>query len=233
MTVTSSPSTPRRSDAERAVAPALAAGDKVAARRDELATAALRTLAERGYANTSLREIAQNSEFSHGVLHYYFADKTELITHCVRLYKSRCVRRYDDVTALADTADDVVQRFLDALLVTLHSDSHEQRLWYDMRAQSLFEPSFRDDVAAIDSALTDMVWRILSRYAELADATVLVDPDTAYALFDGVFSRSVQAWLGGAEGVEATLEQRVRLLMPRLVAPRMAAQASGAAAAGE
>ena len=222
MTVTSipaaaSPPVPEQPASGRPVAPALAGGDKVGARRDELAEAALHTLAERGYANTSLRDIAQNSEFSHGVLHYYFADKTELITHCVRLYKSRCVRRYDDVTALATTAEELVQRFLDALLVTLHQDSHEQRLWYDLRAQSLFEPSFRADVAAIDGALQDMVWRILSRYAELADGTVVVDAETAYALFDGVFSRAVQSWLGGGDGVDTALEERVRLLMPRLV----------------
>ena len=220
MSVTSSPETSRRPLAERAVAPALATVDKVAARRDELATAALHTLAERGYANTSLREIAQNSEFSHGVLHYYFADKTDLIIHCVRLYKSRCVRRYDDVSALASTAEEVVERFVAALLVTLREDTHEQRLWYDMRAQSLFEVEFRDDVAAIDAALSDMVWRILSRYAELCGTSVVVDPDTAYALFDGVFCRTVQAYLGGADGVEETLAQRVRLLMPRLLLAR-------------
>ena len=37
--------------------------DKFAERRAQLAAAALQTLAERGYANTSLRDIAQNSEF--------------------------------------------------------------------------------------------------------------------------------------------------------------------------
>src|SRR6202007_3228864 len=62
--------------------------DKFAARRDELAGAALQTLAELGYARTSLREIAQNSEFSHGVLHYYFSDKQDLLTHCVRQYEA-------------------------------------------------------------------------------------------------------------------------------------------------
>ena len=55
--------------------------DKFAERRAQLADAALQTLAELGYARTSLREIAQNTEFSHGVLHYYFSDKEDLITH--------------------------------------------------------------------------------------------------------------------------------------------------------
>ena len=44
--------------------------DKFAERRAQLAESALLTLSELGYARTSLREIAQNSEFSHGVLHY-------------------------------------------------------------------------------------------------------------------------------------------------------------------
>src|SRR5882724_4138226 len=58
--------------------------DKFSARRIELAEAALETLAELGYARTSLREIAQKSEFTHGVLHYYFSDKVDLICCCVR-----------------------------------------------------------------------------------------------------------------------------------------------------
>jgi AcrR family transcriptional regulator len=45
--------------------------DKFAERRAELAEAALQTLSELGYARTSLREIAQNSEFTHGVLHLF------------------------------------------------------------------------------------------------------------------------------------------------------------------
>ena len=52
--------------------------DKFAERRDQLAAAALQTLAERGYANTS-RDIAQNSEFLYGVLHeqYVLVDDEE------------------------------------------------------------------------------------------------------------------------------------------------------------
>ena len=92
--------------------PADRAAEKVAVRRGQLAAAALKTLSELGYARTSLREIAQNSEFSHGVLHYYFHDKTDLITYCVREYKAECVRRYDHVVATATTADELEAGFL-------------------------------------------------------------------------------------------------------------------------
>src|SRR6201982_4208095 len=97
--------------------------DKFAERRDQLAAAALQTLAELGYAKTSLRDIAQNSDFSHGVLHYYFADKFELITYCVRQYKAECVTRYDSIVATAGSAAELQQGFGAAMAGTPRGDA--------------------------------------------------------------------------------------------------------------
>src|SRR3981081_2917682 len=132
--------------------------DKFAERRAQLASAALQTLAELGYARTSLREIAQNSEFSHGVLHYYFTDKLDLILCSVRQYKARCVKRYDEVTTTATTYDELIDGFVAALGDTLRREAPLHRLWYDLRAQSLFEEAFRADVAEIDKSLEKMIW---------------------------------------------------------------------------
>ena len=52
--------------------PASSREQKYDERRTQLAESALATLGELGYARTSLREIAQNCAFSHGVVHYYF-----------------------------------------------------------------------------------------------------------------------------------------------------------------
>src|SRR6202167_4207961 len=144
--------------------------DKFAEPRDQLAAAALQTLAERGYANTSLRDIAQNSEFSHGVLHYYFANKFELIMYCVRRYKAECVTRYDSIVATAVEADELRRGFGAAMAVTLVEDAPLHRLWYDLRNQSLFDEKFRPDVTEIDQSLQRMIWRIVDKYAELAQA---------------------------------------------------------------
>src|ERR1700732_2087185 len=163
--------------------------DKFATRRIELAEAALETLAELGYARTSLREIAQKSEFSHGVLHYYFSDKFDLICCSVRHYKAKCVTPYDQITATARSRDELLTGFLDKLAETIRTEAHMHRLWYDLRAQALFEDAFRDDVMAIDRSLEDMVWRIVSRYAELGGKTPLVSSEVLYALFDGLFQK--------------------------------------------
>src|SRR5262245_28850148 len=107
----------------------VARNDKFNERRAELGEAALQTLAELGYARTSLREIAQNSAFSHGVLHYYFTDKVDLILCSVRQYKARCVTRYDEVTARATSFEQLLDGFAEALGETVRTEATMHRLW--------------------------------------------------------------------------------------------------------
>ena len=191
--------------------------DKFAERRAQLAESALLTLSELGYARTSLREIAQNSEFSHGVLHYYFRDKVDLITHCVREYKARCVTRYDQIAASATTADELRLGFAAGLAQTMVQDAHLHRLWYDLRGQSMFEASFRDDVAAIDASLERMIWRIVSQYSEQLGAPPAVSPATAYAMFDGLFQHGLIQHLFGHEDAADRLRDAVERMLPTMV----------------
>ncbi|MEO6082430.1 MAG: TetR/AcrR family transcriptional regulator [Umezawaea sp.] len=191
--------------------------DKFEERRRELADAALQTLSELGYARTSLREIAQNSAFSHGVLHYYFRDKVELITYCVRKYKTECAHRYDKIVATADTPEDLAAGFLEALTTTLVDDATMHRLWYDLRSQALFEPSFREDVLEIDAMLERMIWRVLSRYAELVNAKIAGSSPAVYAMFDGLFQQALLRQLAGHPNVDGTLRDNVLRLVAILV----------------
>jgi AcrR family transcriptional regulator len=191
--------------------------DKFAARRSELAGAALRTLAERGYAQTGLRDIAQNSEFSHGVLHYYFSDKTDLILQCVREYKAQCVTRYDEVVATAATAPELAAGFLQKLGETLVDEAPLHRLWYDLRNQSMFEPAFRADVAEIDLSLERMIWRVVTRYAELAGTRPQISSSSMYAVFDGLFQQALLRQLAGEPSVAADLRAAVTDALSNLV----------------
>lgn len=201
--------------------------DKFNVRRAELGEAALQTLAELGYARTSLREIAQNSEFSHGVLHYYFTDKLDLILCSVRQYKARCVKRYDEVTATSESYDELLQGFAAALGETLRNEASLHRLWYDLRAQALFEAAFRDDVAEIDKSLEKMIWRVLSRFAELTGRPLNVPSAVAYAMFDGLFQQALLKHLSGDKKAVATMQAHVGLVVAQLVgAPLPASKAA-------
>jgi AcrR family transcriptional regulator len=192
--------------------------DKFAERRNQLADAALQTLSELGYARTSLREIAQNSEFSHGVLHYYFTDKVDLITHCVRQYKAACVQRYDLIVADAATAPALRVGFAAGLAETMVDDASMHRLWYDLRAQSLFEESFRADVAEIDQSLERMIWRVVTRLVDLTGVQPVLSSPVTYGLFDGLFQQGLLKHISGdplaGEGFRAAAQDVLALVLP-------------------
>ena len=190
--------------------------DKFEDRRRELADATLLTLADLGYARTSLRTIAEQTNFSHGLLHYYFADKTELITYCVRRYKTACAQRYEGLVAESSTPDELAEACGNGLAATLADAPLMHRLWYDLRSQSLFEVAFRDDVAEIDSLLQDMIWSLVRAYASLTGREPTCSPSTAYAMFDGLFYQALQRHLAGAETALDDLRQSCRELLPRL-----------------
>jgi AcrR family transcriptional regulator len=192
--------------------------DKVERRRIALAESALKTLGELGYARTSLREIANNSEFTHGVVHYYFRDKIDLISYCVRHYKTKCAQRYDEVVETAESADELAVGFLGKMTQTLVEETAMHRLWYDLRAQSMFEEQLRADVIAIDELLEQMIWRILNRYADLVGGSPTVDSPTAYALVDGLFEQAVVGYAAEPDKVPDLLAERVRQVLPKLIA---------------
>lgn len=201
-------------------APALAKlprEEKVQRRRDELADAALITLGELGFAHTTLRDIAERSPLSHGVVHYYFGDKLELLSYCVRRYKEQCARRYDELVALATAADELRDGFAAAMRRTLEEDTAMHRLWYDMRAQSMFEPALRDDVRAIDDLLEQMIWAIVCRYAQLAGAPVSTAPLLAYAAFDGLFDSCLVRFHTGDAAAGPELQEQTARLLEQLV----------------
>ena len=190
--------------------------EKFNARRIELAEAALETLGELGFARTSLREIAQNSAFTHGVFHYYFSDKLDLICCCVRHYKAKCVTRYDEVVASAKTRDELTEGFLAKLAMTLRDDARMHRLWYDLRSQAMFEPAFRKDVLEIDKSLEAMIWRIATRYAELAKKRLSTSPAALYALFDGLFQSALLRHLANDETAIPEFLDQVRRVLPMI-----------------
>jgi TetR/AcrR family transcriptional repressor of bet genes len=183
-------------------------------RRRALADSALRTLGDLGYARTSLREIANNSEFSHGVVHYYFDDKIDLIVYCVRQYKAACVHRYDGVVLESRTSDGLIEAFANKLVATIVEEAPMHRLWYDLRSQSMFEESLRDAVLTIDRTLEEMIWRVVTTYADLAGTQPSMSSLVVYGMLDGLFQQALLGHLAGRSAALDDLRQQVRELMP-------------------
>ena len=90
------------------------------------------------------------------------------------------------------------------------------RLWYDLRNQSMFEPSLREVVLEIDGQLEAMIWRVITRYADLAGAA---PRSTATTLRHA--RRALREGAAGAPDRHCTalptLHDRASTLLPSLI----------------
>jgi hypothetical protein len=95
----------------------------------------------------------------------------------------------------------------------VRDEGRMHRLWYDLRSQALFDDSFRADVLEIDGSLERMIWRIVSRYAELLGVEPTTTPSMAYSMFDGAFQMALLRHLAGQPEALAELGTHARMLL--------------------
>ncbi|WP_298133208.1 TetR/AcrR family transcriptional regulator [Micropruina sp.] len=191
--------------------------DKFSARRTMLAQSALTALAEHGFADTGLRDIAHYSALSHGSLHYYFDDKDDLIAEAVWAFKSTCARRYDEIVATATDCTELATQVAALMATTLRKDAALHRLWYDLRNQALFGRGFGSTIVRIDELLQEMVWSIVARYSELHGSPSRFEPAFAYALVDGLFQHALISFLRGDLDAPERLQRECAALLASAV----------------
>lgn len=187
------------------------------AKRDEkkrqIAESALAALKELGYANTSLRDIAEKSDMSLGMLHYYFEDRSDLIIYCVQVYKEAFVRNITDALDRAEGRDQVVSSFAEALVTSIVDDEMTHRLWYDIRTQAMFDETFRPVVAEIEAMLIDIVRTAFVKAGHDEPQQV----EIYYALLDGAFRFLMQGQIGERPRTRAELSATLGGLLERFL----------------
>lgn len=79
-------------------------------------------LGERGYAATTISEIAAQAGVSRGLLHYYFKSKEELLAQVVRSGADAYVELLEPMFARAKSADDLAARLVETVRAIVESD---------------------------------------------------------------------------------------------------------------
>ena len=194
-----------------------ARAERKSAKREEkrrlIAESALEALKELGYANTSLRDIAEKCDLSLGMLHYYFEDRSDLIIYCVTVYKSAFVEDIAEALDKAEGREEVIEAFSEALVASIVDDEMVHRLWYDIRTQAMFDETFRPVVAEIEAMLIDIV-----RSAFVKAGRAVPDHiEMYYALLDGAFRYLMQGQIGDRPRLRTDLVARFRALLDQLL----------------
>ncbi|MFT6451158.1 MAG: AcrR family transcriptional regulator [Halocynthiibacter sp.] len=181
-------------------------------RKEELASFAIDALKQLGYARTSLRDIAEHSGVSVGMLHYYFEDKVDLISYCVRKYKEDFIAEMDGVLDGSAGLDTIAEDFAIGLSGSVRDNAETHRLWYDIRTQALFEESFQEVVCELEDGLVELVRRFVKKIELSLDMVLPV-----YLSLDGAFRYYLQRHLFGDANAVRDFHDAVKTQMGALV----------------
>ncbi len=204
--------------------PAGADGEQTRAR---IITSAMRCVAEVGYSQATIREIAKAADMTSGSLYHYFPNKSELLTATVREIDEIAFPR---LRAAAAQADDVVDR-LEAVLDELHRLMREYPYLaaFDqaMRTESTAHPrnsrAGHPGLKALRDIINDIIEDARTRGALPADANSGAAVDAIYALARGLTERAGNL---PPDAYAATLASAKELIRGTLFAPQASRQES-------
>jgi AcrR family transcriptional regulator len=191
---------------------------KTAARREGIIDAARASFVERGYDDTSLRDIATRAGITHAGLLHHFRDKAELLVQVLRRRDTAAQQYADELVAAgcsgAENAVRVVQEEL--------RDPDLVRLWATL-APAASRPSHpaHEYFTQRYARYRDLIAHEIRDEGEAAGLRNGVDADTAASLLlaalDGL---QLQALLEPALDVEAYIRSLFDLLFPDRTANR-------------
>ncbi len=162
------------------------------AKREQIARTTLTIWSRLGYSETSLRDIAVECEISVSVLLYYFEDKTDLILHSIQLYQKEFESFLDRLLDETGDAKEVGSNTISRSVESIKKYGERHRLSFDIRAQALFDPHFKEVADEMEKAQLDLTTRFLKRVG-----LTNIDPFDYYLNVDSRFRYFLQKHLSG------------------------------------
>jgi AcrR family transcriptional regulator len=163
----------------------------------KILTTAFECLSTRGYANVSMRNIADEAGVALSQLTYYYKNKEKLFTEVINMMMDQYLNEIEaTLESTIDTKDKITSlvRFFKKLI---KDKPNLLRLFIDFTAQALWIPSFREQLDSLFNALTEIIERNLPTDAIVnRNSQGYSSKCIAKLIFGALFGTSIQIILG-------------------------------------
>jgi TetR/AcrR family transcriptional repressor of bet genes len=160
-------------------------------RREQLILATIRSVADRGLADTTIATVAQEAGLSQGIVNLHFRSKDGLLTETLRYLADEYRNAVQDAAEIGSVSP------VEGLLAMVELDfrrticSREKlAVWFAFWGERRFRPTYRRICAERDRSYDDMVRVICARLCEeggYEDVEPAVVADGLSALTDGLW----------------------------------------------
>jgi AcrR family transcriptional regulator len=132
-------------------------------RRDQMLAAASTLIAERGFSDTRIADVAQRVGASPALVIYYFGTKDSLLTEALRWSERSFYAATEEMLRSTEKLRDRLEILVEWTLV---SDKQQDLtgdwgLWFDLWAQAFRHPEVKKDRAELDAQWRDLIARVV------------------------------------------------------------------------
>ena len=190
-------------------------GDAVAdVRRDQMLAAASTLIAERGFHDTRIADVAKRVGASPALVIYYFGTKDSLLTEALRWSERSFYAATEDMLRSTDKLHDRLEILVEWTLVADRQQdlTGDWGLWFDLWAQAFRHPEVKKDRAELDAQWRALIARIVQEAVDTGEIEKVDVQEFAImwgALIDGLV---VQVSLEDPV-VDAALARKIALEM--------------------
>lgn len=186
-------------------------GDAVAdVRRDQMLTAAAHLIAERGFSETRIVDVAERVGASPALVIYYFGTKDSLLTEALRWSERSFYAAVEEMLKRTPSLRARIESLVASCLPEVDEVPDDWGLWFDLWVQAFRHPEVKKDRSALDQQWRELITRVVRAgvdAGEIGDLDVEQFTVMWTALLDGLV---VQVALDDPL-VDARYAQRVAL----------------------
>ncbi len=163
----------------------------------KILTTAFLCLSSRGYANVSMRNIADEAGVALSQLTYYYKNKETLFSEVIRMMMEQYQNEIEATLKSTAHAKDKLSSLVRYFKELIKENPNLLRLFVDFTAQSLWIPSFREQLKGLFDAITEIIEKNLSVHTAIEKIRPEYSPKCmAKLIFGALFGTSIQIILG-------------------------------------
>ncbi len=161
---------------------------------------AVNFISQHGYANVSLRDIAQDAGVVLSQLNYYFKNKEGLFVEVVKTVMKKYLVEIEELLQRGSTAKERVNNLISYFSSTLKDNPKTFRLLFDLSNMAMWSTTFRDLLNSLFDDLARLIEKHVLPLCDKDSRLQSYSPNAiARMLFGAMFGVSIQTLLNNEE----------------------------------
>lgn len=164
---------------------------------EKILNTAFECLSTNGYANVSMRNIADEAGVALSQLAYYYKNKEKLFSEVINMMMAQYLKEIEATLKSTADAKDKLASLVRYFKGLIKDKPKLLRLFIDFTAQALWIPSFREQLDSLFNAITEIIERNLS-IDTITNKSIIgySHKSIAKLVFGALFGTSIQIILG-------------------------------------